>query len=440
MNLKIAMASLGCPKNQIDGEIMLWKLESAGFELTADESEAEVIIVNTCGFIESAKQEGINTILDIAGLKKTGKLKSLIITGCLAERYADELRKEIPEIDTVVQLGRNDDIVSIVKNTAKHGGDLYEGEKENLPICGERILLNDPYFAYIKIAEGCNNRCSYCAIPSIRGKMRSRKIEDIVAEAQSLAQKGVKELVVVAQDTTRYGEDIYHQPMLPELLEKLCETEGIKWIRILYAYPERITDRLLDVMASNEKIVKYIDIPIQHCNGEILKAMNRAGNRKKIVETVKKIREKMPDAVIRTTVITGFPGEREKQFNELCEFAKEMRFERLGSFAYSQEEGTPAAQMEQVPEEIREHRQQILFEQQAAIADEISAGHIGKTFEVLVEGYDGYIKHYFGRSYMDAPDIDSKVFFKSKEKCNPGEFVRVRIDDSIENELIGEKV
>ncbi len=437
--IKIGFASLGCPKNQVDGEIMLSKLKSENFEITPYEDEADVIIVNTCGFIESAKQEGIDTILEIANLKKSGKLKALIATGCLAERYREELMEQIPEIDAVVSIGRNADIADIVEKTLEGNHEGYFGEKEALPLEGKRVIINEPYYAYLKIAEGCNNRCSYCAIPLIRGKMRSRTIESIVEEAKNLAGNGVKELIVVAQDTTRYGEDIYGKCELPQLLKELCKIEKLHWIRILYAYPERVTDELIDVMANQEKIVKYLDIPIQHCNDELLKKMNRAGNHRTIVDTIAKLRAKMPGIILRTSLICGFPGETEEAFRELSEFVKETRFERLGCFAYSAEEDTPAAEFEnQIPEDVKSERTDIIMEQQSFIASDISQGMIGKELEVLVEGYDTYIKHFYGRSYADAPDIDCKVFFTSDKKLKSGEFVNVKIIDTLEMDLLGE--
>jgi len=439
MAIKIGMASLGCPKNQVDAEIMLSTLENAGYELVSDENEAQVIIVNTCGFIESAKQESIDTILDLATLKEEGNLKKIIVTGCLAQRYSKDLADSVPECDGVVCLGKNGDIVEVVEKVLSDEQRVFEADVNDLPLKGERVLCNEPYFAYLKISEGCNNRCTYCAIPGIRGEMRSRPMEDIIAEACDLAKKGIKELVVVAQDTTRYGEDIYGTLMLPELLEKLCEIENIKWIRILYAYPNRITDKLISVIRDNEKIVKYLDMPIQHCNGDVLKSMNRPGNKEELTSLIKKIRKEIPDIVLRSTVMVGFPTEGEAEFEELCEFVKDVRFERLGCFAYSPEEDTPAAEMEQLDEEIRINRQEILMSQQTLIAESIAEEMSGKKVDVLVEGYDTYIKHFYGRCYMDAPDVDCKVFFTAKGKKNIGEFVKVEITDSLDLDLMGKE-
>lgn len=439
MAIKIGMASLGCPKNQVDAEIMLATLENAGYELVADENEAQVIIVNTCGFIESAKQESIDTILDLATLKNEGNLKKIIVTGCLAQRYAKDLADNIPECDGVVCLGKNGDIVDVVKKVVADEQRVFDAPVNDLPLNGERVLCNEPYFAYLKISEGCNNRCTYCAIPNIRGEMRSRPMEDIIAEAKVLANRGVKELVVVAQDTTRYGEDIYGALMLPELLQKLCEIENIKWIRILYAYPNRITDKLISVIRDNEKIVKYLDMPIQHCNGAVLKSMNRPGNKEELTALINKLRKEIPNIVLRSTVMVGFPTEGDAEFEELCEFVKDVRFERLGCFAYSPEEDTPAAEMEQLDEDIRINRQEILMSQQTLIAESIAEEMSGKKVDVLVEGYDTYIKHFYGRSYMDAPDVDCKVFFTAKGKKNIGEFVKVEITDSLDLDLMGKE-
>ena len=438
---KIGLASLGCPKNQVDAEIMLSKLKNAGYELTPFEEEADAILVNTCGFIESAKQEAIDTILELAALKKEGKLKALIVTGCLAERYRKQLMEQISEIDAAVSIGRNAEIVEIVNRALDGERTGYFGTNEGLPLEGKRILINEPYYAYLKIGEGCNNCCSYCAIPLIRGKMRSRTIESVLEEANTLASSGVKELVIVAQDTTRYGEDIYGKCELPRLLQELCKIEKIHWIRVLYTYPDRITDELLDVIADQKKIVKYLDMPIQHCNGEILRRMNRPGDRESLCNTIRKIRERVPGIVLRTTLIAGFPGETQEQFEELCEFVRDMRFERLGCFAYSAEEDTPAAEFDdQIPEELKQKRQEIVMEHQSFITAEIAEGLEGQTMEVLTEGYDSYIKRFYGRSFADAPDIDCKVFFTGKEKYEPGQFVSVKITGALDMDLLGETV
>ncbi len=438
MAIKIGMVSLGCPKNQVDGEMLLARLTAAGYELTPYEEQAEVIVVNTCGFIEDAKTEAIDTILELAELKHEGNLKALIVTGCLSERYREQLEEQIPEIDGVVGIGKNGDIVSIVDDVlhGKKGG--YYAPKNQLPLEGERVIINPPYFAYLKIAEGCNNRCAYCAIPAIRGEMRSRTIENVVAEAQKLADSGVKELIVVAQDTTRYGEDLYGRPMLPQLLERLCEIDGIVWIRILYAYPDRITDELLQVMANQPKIVNYLDLPIQHCNGRVLKSMNRPGDREKLTECIHQIRATVPGITIRTTVMVGFPGETEEEFEELCDFVKEMHFPRLGCFAFSEEEDTPAATMDgAIPMEVRLQRQQVLMEQQTMDLYQMTAEKIGTVQQVLIEDFDYDREVFVGRTIADAPEIDCKVYFTARQG-EIGSFVSVRITDTEDLDLFGE--
>ena len=442
MATRVGMVSLGCAKNQVDAERMLFKLKEAGFEIVADAALSDVVIVNTCGFIESAKQEAIDTILEFCTLKQEGRIKAVICTGCLAERYREEVMKEIPELDAVVGIGSNSDIVEIIRDIfAGHGAVQSFGEKEALDIEGGRLISTEPFYAYLKIAEGCDNCCTYCAIPSIRGHFRSRKLEDITAEARWLASCGVTELVVIAQDTTRYGEDNYGKPMLPELLSELCRIDGIKWIRTLYCYPERITDELLDVIAREEKLVKYLDIPMQHCNGEILKRMNRSGDRESLEALIKRIRERIPGIILRTTMLVGFPGETEEQFTELCGFVKEMKFERLGCFAYSAEEGTPAASFEdQVPIKIKEKRSEILMEEQMFISDRFNESMIGSTLEVVTEGFDRYAECWYGRSAMDAPEIDGKVFFASDRKLAVGEYVNVTVDDVMDYDLIGTRV
>ena len=441
MAVKIGMVSLGCPKNQVDAERMLAELKSADFEITNDEEQADVIIVNTCGFIESAKSEAIENIIEVSAFKQSGNLKALIVTGCLAERYKDQILNEIPEVDSVVTIGANDKIVDVVKNALNGKNSLYSAEKTNLKLTGDRILTTPFYTAYLKVAEGCNNRCSYCAIPDIRGNFRSLPIEDCVAEAQKLADKGVKELVVVAQDTTNYGADIYGKPSLPELLKELVKIDGIHWIRTLYTYPDKITDELLDLIASEEKLVPYLDIPIQHASDKILKKMNRKGSSAELEALILKIREKIPNVTLRTSLITGFPGETEEDFTTLAEFVNKVRFDRLGCFAYSEEEGTPAAEYEnQVDPQLRQDRSENIMNDQMTIAEEKNEEKIGSTVEVLVEGYDSYIKCFYGRSAADAPDIDGKVFFMSDNNLEAGSFVRVLINDVIEYDLLGEEI
>ncbi len=442
MAYKVGIISLGCAKNRVDAEMLLYRIRNAGYKLCEDVAMADVAIINTCGFIESAKQESIEEILELSELKKEGKIKAIIVTGCLAERYKEEVMKEIPEADAVVGIGANDDIVKIIDEVLQGKKQQCFPDKLLLPLEGGRIQSTPYYYAYLKIAEGCDNHCTYCAIPMIRGKFRSRKMEDIIAEAKHLAENDVKELVVVAQDTSLYGKDIYGELMLAKLLKKLCEIDGIRWIRVLYCYPDKITDELLQVMAEEEKIVKYLDLPLQHCNGRVLKTMNRKGNKEKLVELIAKIREKVPGIVLRTTFIAGFPTETEEEFAELENFAKEVRFERVGCFAYSQEENTPAAKLEpQIPEDVKERRAEIIMENQQEIMEEFCQKLDGKTIEVLVEGYDQYAECFFGRSAWDAPEVDGSVFFTvTGRKPAPGEFVKVKIDDFLNCDPIGEMV
>ncbi|HNX64030.1 MAG TPA: 30S ribosomal protein S12 methylthiotransferase RimO [Oscillospiraceae bacterium] len=438
MNIKVGMVSLGCSKNQVDAERMLYKIKEAGYKLSEDPALSDVVIVNTCGFIESAKQEAIDTILEFCQLKKEGRIKKVIISGCLAERYKEEVSEQIPEADAVIGIGCNDDICGII-DRALSGETISEFKNnESLSLDGGRIISTLPFFAYLKVAEGCDNRCTYCAIPLIRGKYRSKPMEKVVEEATWLADNGVREINVIAQDTTRYGEDIYGKLMLPELLTELCKIEKLKWIRILYCYPERVTDELLDVMAREEKIVKYMDLPLQHINNDILKKMNRRGTSEKIKEVIKKIKKKIPSITLRTTFITGFPGETKEQFTELCEFIKETRFDRLGCFPYSQEDGTPAASMDgQIDEDIKQHRADNIMEMQSIIAEQNNQRMIGKTVEAVTEGFDRYAECFFGRTSADAPDIDGKIFFTSENKLSLGQFVKVKIDDVMEYDLIG---
>ena len=441
MSKKIGMISLGCPKNQVDAEIMLASLAEDGFEITNEVDGADAVIVNTCGFIEDAKKEAIENILDMAQLKKEGIIGKIVVTGCLAERYKEEIFKEIPEVDAVVGLGSNADICAVCKRVLE--GEAVEsfGEKTCLPLSGERLLTTPEWFAYLKIAEGCSNHCTYCAIPSIRGEFRSRKPEDILAEAKHLAEMGVKELIVVAQDTTRYGEDLYGKSALPALLKALSKIEGIQWIRVLYCYPERITDELLDVMAETENIANYLDIPIQHADASVLCAMNRKGDSESLLQLIEKIRARIPDAVLRTTLITGFPGETEEAFETLCDFVKKARFDRLGCFAYSAEEGTPAAALpNQIDEDVKRERGDIVMEMQYRIFDEKNRENIGKIFKTVVEGYDPYTDSYFGRTYRDAPDIDGQVKFTCGYELHEGDFVDVEIFDVLDYDLVGEVV
>ena len=438
---KVAMVSLGCPKNQVDAEKMLACLQNGGLEITSEEATADAIIINTCGFIESAKAEAIENILEAARYKEDGSCKALVVTGCLAERYRDDITEEIPEVDVCVGIGSNSKIAEIVKKAIEGERRNYYGNKTDLDLNGERILGGMPYTAYLKIGDGCDNCCSYCAIPKIRGRMRSRTIEDCVKEAKVLAEGGVTELIVVAQDTTAYGTDLYGEPKLHELLTELCKIEGLHWIRTLYTYPEKITDRLLDVIANEEKLVNYLDIPIQHINDDILKKMNRKGDKKSISGVIDKIREKIPDMTLRTTLITGFPSETEEQFSELAEFVKEKRFERLGCFTYSPEEGTAAANMaNQIDEQTKQDRSDNIMEMQTLISASKNEEKIGLITEVLIEGWDDYIKCYFGRAPWDAPEIDGKVFFMAHKPLKIGQYVKVKINDCLDYDLLGELV
>ncbi len=439
-NCKVAIVSLGCAKNRVDAEMMLYKLKNAGFTLEEDPAKAQVTIVNTCGFIESAKQESIEEIIELGKLKEEGTIKKIIVTGCLAERYREQISNELPEVDAVLGIGANGDIVEAVQKVLEGEHTESFPPKELHPIEGKKIQSTPLHYAYLRIADGCDNKCTYCAIPLIRGSFRSRKMEDIIAEAKYLAEGGVKELNVIAQHTTRYGEDIYGKLMLPQLLKELCKIEGIRWIRILYCYPDRITDELIDTIATEEKIVNYIDLPLQHCSGRVLKAMNRHGDRASLTELLNKLRTKIPDVVIRTTLIAGFPTETEEEFDELAEFAKEIAFERLGCFAYSTEEDTPAAELSQVEPEERKYRASAIMEQQQYTMDEYTRSRLDSEIEVLVEGFDRYAECYFGRSYAEAPEVDPCVFFTAERKVNPGEFVRVRVTDTLDCDLIGDMI
>lgn len=438
---KISMVSLGCPKNQVDAEMMLYSLKEAGFEISPEEAQADAIIINTCGFIESAKAEAIENILEAARYKTEGNCKALIVTGCLAERYKDDVTEEIPEVDVCVGIGSNSNIAQIVTNAINGKKENFYGEKSDFNLNGKRILGGYPFSTYLKVADGCDNCCTYCAIPKIRGKLRSRTIEDCVNEAKELAENGVKELIVVAQDTTAYGTDIYGKPMLAKLLLELCKIEKLHWIRTLYTYPDKITDELLDVIASEPKLIKYLDIPIQHVNGDILKKMNRKGDKQSLTALIEKIRAKIPDITLRTTLITGFPDETEEQFGEMAQFVKNMRFDRLGCFTYSAEEGTVAAEMpNQIDEQTKTDRMENIMDLQLTIAAEKNQEKIGTVTEVIIEGWDDYIKCYFGRTVADAPEVDGKIFFMAKKPLCIGDFVKVQINDCLDYDLLGEEV
>ena len=439
--LKIALESLGCSKNLVDAEIMIGILNRKGYKLVGNMEEADIALVNTCGFIESAKQESIETILEIARLKETANLKLLIVTGCLAQRYSDELKEEIPEIDAIVGTGSYQNIDEIVAGLEKENkivslNDIEFVYNEDLP----RYVSTPSYMAYLKISEGCDKHCTYCIIPKLRGKQRSRKIEDIVAEAKDLAARGVKELVVIAQDSTMYGSDIYGKAVLPELLEELAQVEGIKWIRIMYSYPESITEELVQVIKKYDNICNYFDMPIQHASNRILKLMNRHTTKEDILAKIEMIRNNIPDATLRTTIITGFPGETEEDFEELIEFAKKVKFDRLGAFAYSREEGTAADKLpNHIDQDVKEQRRDRLMMVQQGISQEVMATKIGKTFEVLIE--EQIEKNvYMGRTQGDAEEIDIIVYVKSKKQLHVGDFVIVEINNALEYDLMGDVI
>ena len=435
----VGMISLGCEKNRVDAEMMMARLQKAGYELVDDASCADVAIVNTCGFIEAAKKESIGEILELGKQKAAGQIKAIVVTGCMAERYQQENRKELPEADAVCGIGADADIVEVVDRTLRGEHPELFPEKTLLPLCGERVHSTPLYSSYIKIAEGCDNRCSYCAIPLIRGPYRSRPMESILEEAKALAESGTKELIVIAQDTTRYGRDLYKKWMLPELLHKLGTVDGVEWIRLLYCYPDFMTEELMDTIAQEPKIVKYVDLPLQHCSGPVLRAMRRFGDREKLTALIGKMRERIPGLVLRTTVIAGFPGETEEDFAELCDFIKEIRFERLGCFAYSQEEDTPAAEMEnQIEEEEKRRRAGRVMETQMGIMQDWGEAQVGRVFDVLTEGFDEETQCWFGRSYADAPEIDGRVYFTAADAPAPGQFVRVRITACTDCDLMGE--
>ncbi|MBQ6021504.1 MAG: 30S ribosomal protein S12 methylthiotransferase RimO [Clostridia bacterium] len=439
MSVKIGFISLGCPKNQVDSELMIKKLSDAGYEMIDTPFGADVVIINTCGFIEAAKQEAIDNILEMGQYKEDGNVGHIIVIGCMAERYREEILKEMPEVDAVAGLGANGDIVEFVRQVLEEGRKESFPSNTGLPLSGERVLTTPEHWAYLKISDGCSNRCAYCAIPLIRGPFRSRPIEEIVTEAEALAKDGVKELIVIAQDTTRYGLDLYGELKLPELLRRLDKISGLKWIRPLYCYPDRITDELLETIKNSEKVLHYIDLPLQHASGRILKAMNRTGDRQSLTALIGKIKSYLPDCVLRTTFITGFPGETDEDFDELSEFIDDICFDRLGCFAYSREENTPAYDMpDQVDTALAEHRGEVLMEQQYRIFEENQTLQIGKTVECVVEDYDGWSDSYGGRTWMDAPEIDSTIRFVSRRELEIGDFVQVRITGTNDVDLIGE--
>ncbi len=442
--MKIGFISLGCPKNQLDTEVMLHELMAAGYEITPDETEADIVVINTCGFIESAKKEAIDNILDVAWLKENRSLRSIIVTGCLAERYREEIFKELPEVDALLGVGSIHNIVAAVEDVqrrwkdAKHPKYASFEDKNTVVLGGDRVLTTPEYYSYLKIGEGCDNCCTYCAIPSIRGRFRSRPIEDLVAEAKDLSALGVKELNIVAQDVTRYGQDLYGGYKLHELLHRITEETDIPWIRLLYCYPDKVTDELIAEIRDNDRIVKYIDMPLQHISDKILKKMNRHGDGAMIREVIAKLRREIPDLTLRTTFIVGFPGETEEDFEELCRFVEETRFDRMGVFAYSPEEGTPAAKMpDQIDEQVKQDRADIVMKAQMRINEEKNEEKIGKTLRVLVEDFDPVSEAHFGRSAADAPEIDGKVYFKADRRVVPGSMIDVKIRSVLDYDLYG---
>lgn len=445
--MKIGFISLGCPKNQLDTEVMLHEVMSAGHEITPEETEADIVIINTCAFIESAKKEAIDNILDIAWLKKHANLKGIIVTGCMAERYGEEILKEFPEVDAVLGVGSIHKICDAVNSVVEHINSKKKVNKNRYFACddknavelgGDRILTTPEYAAYLKISEGCDNRCTYCAIPNIRGKFRSRPMEELIEEARELDSLGVRELTIIAQDTTKYGIDLYGEYSLHKLIQNICKETSIPWIRLLYCYPDKITDELIAEIRDNPRVVKYIDIPLQHISDPILKHMNRRGNSDLIKSVIKKLRDNIKDIAIRTTFIVGFPGETEEDFTRLAEFIKEARFEHAGVFTYSREEDTPAYNFDnQIDEQVKQDRMDILMKSQLEINYEQNEAKIGTTMRVLCEDYDPVSEMHFGRSQYDAPEIDGKIFFKSEERIAPGSFVDVKIRKVMDYDLCG---
>lgn len=434
----IGFISLGCAKNQVDCERMMYRVQEAGFTVQPDVVGSDVVVINTCGFIDSAKSEAIDHILQMGQLKEQGYIGKILVTGCLSQRYQQEILKELPEVDGVLGTGSYDKIVEAVAALLDDQS-VSRFDSIDMPeLETGRILTTPEHYAYIKIAEGCDNRCSYCIIPYLRGKFRSRSMDDVLYEARLLADSGIKELIVVAQDTSRYGTDLpEHKRLLPELLHQLCAIEGFEWIRIHYVYPDEIDDALIDVIATEPKIVKYLDIPIQHCNDKILKRMNRRGDGQYIRELFEKLRERIPGIVLRTSVITGLPGEGEEEFQELCQFLKQLRLERVGAFPFSPEEGTPAAEMEHPDLETAQKRAQIIEMLQSEIMDDYNASMLGQKIRILVDGYDEDLEQYYGRTYADSPDIDGRVWIATDEPVNEGTFVTVCIDAIVDGDLSG---
>lgn len=436
---KVGMISLGCPKNQVDGEALLAKLKKAGYEIVNNIEDSDVMIVNTCGFIEQAKKEAIDTILEVAEYKNAGLISAIVVTGCLAERYQDEIIKEMPEVDAVLGIGANSDIVKTCDKALCGIVTTSFPNKCYLSINDERIISTPSHWAYLKIAEGCDNRCSYCAIPGIRGGFRSRTIESCVDEAKAFAESGVKELILIAQDTTKYGQDLYGKYSLDILLKELVKIDGIEWIRLFYCYPQRITDSLINVIANEEKVCSYIDIPLQHSDKTVLKNMNRVGDGEDYRALISKMRKAIPDLALRTTFMVGFPGETDEQFENLCKFTEDVKFDKMGCFTFSPEEDTPAYDMQnQIDDDVKVRRQEVLMNKQYSITEELNKQRIGRIYKVIIDTFDG--EKYVGRSYMDSPEIDSGIIFTSDNNLNIGDFVNVEITDYNGYDLIGEAI
>ena len=436
------MISLGCPKNQVDAEMMLAALQEKGFEIVDYVDGADAVIINTCAFIDDAKREAIENILDMVEMKNEGVIRKIIVTGCLVQAQREEILSAFPEVDAVIGIGANGSVADLVQKALEEQTRIYVcPEQCDMPLDHQRLLTTPEYWAYLKIADGCSNRCTFCAIPGIRGGYRSRTMESIVEEAKQLAETGTKELILIAQDTTNYGKDLYGELRLPALLRELCAIDGIEWIRMLYCYPDKVTDELIEVMAQEPKILHYMDLPLQHADDRVLKAMNRRGTAAENRALIEKLRKAMPDIVIRTTFMTGFPGEDEDAFDKLALFVNEMEFDRMGCFAFSPQEGTPAFEMDgQVEDDVKQRRGEILMNDQYSIVEDKNLARIGKTYTVLVEEYDAYADCYAGRTYMDAPEIDGVLYFTSDREYEPGDFAEVQVTDTKEYDLVGRDV
>jgi ribosomal protein S12 methylthiotransferase len=440
MMINVGFIGLGCEKNTVNTEKMIAACLAKGYNIVSDLDQTQVAVINTCGFIESAKQEALETIFEVAQLKAEGKVQKIIAAGCLVQRYQKEIAAEIPEVDGFLGVGSFQRVAEAVERVLAGERVEWYDSNENLQLEGERVLTSPPETAYLKIADGCNNRCSYCCIPAIRGPYRSRTMENIIAEAQKLVQGGCKELILIAQDTTNYGIDLYKERKLPQLIKELLKIEGLCWLRLLYLYPDKITEELVELFATEEKLLPYIEMPIQHAVGSVLKRMNRPGDAQSLLKTIETLRERIPNVVLRTTLIVGFPGETEQEFEELCHFVRAAKFDKLGVFCYSREEDTPAYDMpDQIPDEVKERRRDVIETIQADVVEQKQQQLIGKTLTVLAEGFDRFGECWYGRSYMEAPDIDGKIFFTGSGSIAAGDFVTVTIEDTMDFDLIGRK-